>query len=143
MRGKIKIFLPRTVKKVCIPVCIELGKFGSSSFCSFFGMFPKTVPIESKNIFIARSWAKREGREEEEEDASHRGSKEGIGNRWMIIKRLILFTFAPSSSPLLLLLEQEGREGTGPCQKFLLSGERKRVGSNFVWQEVRVKETIG
>lgn len=104
-------------------------------------MFPKTVPIESKNIFIARSWAKREGREEEEEDASHRGSKEGIGNRWMIIKRLILFTFAPSSSPFLLLLEQEGREGTGPCQKFLLSGER--VGSNFVWQEVRVKETIG
>lgn len=142
MRGKIKIFLPRTVKKVCIPVCIELGKFGSSSFCSFFGMFPKTVPIESKNIFIARSWAKREGREEEEEDASHRGSKEGIGNRWMIIKRLILFTFAPSSFPL-LLLEEEGREGTGPCQKFLLSGERKRVGSNFVWQEVRVKETIG
>lgn len=106
-------------------------------------MFPKTVPIESKNIFIARSWAKREGREKEEEDASHHGSKEGIGNRWMIIKRLILFTFAPSSSPLLLLLEQEGREGTGPCQKFLLSGERKRVGSNFVWQEVRVKETIG
>lgn len=138
MRGKIKIFLPRTVKKVCI----EVGKFGSSSFCSFFGMFPKTVPIESKNIFIARSWAKREGREEEEEDASHRGSKEGIGNRWMIIKRLILFTFAPSSFPL-LLLEEEGREGTGPCQKFLLSGERKRVGSNFVWQEVRVKETIG
>lgn len=142
MRGKIKIFrcvlLPRTVKKVCI----ELGKFGSSSFCSFFGMFPKTVPIESKNIFIARSWAKREGREKEEEDASHHGSKEGIGNRWMIIKRLILFTFAPSSSPL-LLLEEEGREGTGPCQKFLLSGERKRVGSNFVWQEVRVKETIG
>lgn len=60
----------------------------------------------------------------------------------MIIKRLILFTFAPSSSPLLLLLlEEERREGTGPCQKFLLSGER--VGSNFVWQEVRVKETIG
>ena len=48
-----------------------------------------------------------------------------------------------SSPLLLLLLEEERREGTGPCQKFLLSGERKRVGSNFVWQEVRVKETIG
>lgn len=61
----------------------------------------------------------------------------GIGNWWMIIKRLILFTFALSSFPT------RGGEGTGPCQKFLLSGERKRVGSNFVWQEVRVKETIG
>lgn len=63
-------------------------------------------------------------------------SKEGGGD-WSVIKRLILFTFALSSSP------SRGGEGTGPCQKFLLSGERKRVGSNFVWQEVRVKETIG
>lgn len=107
---------------------------------SFFGMFPKTVPIESKNIFIACSWAKRgewgggEGYEWHLVSIDRRREEE-IGR--MVIKRLILFTFALSSSP------SRGGEGTGPCQKFLLSGERKRVGSNFVWQEVRVKETIG
>lgn len=100
-------------------------------------MFPKTVPIESKNIFIARSWAKRGEWGGGEGYEWHLVSIDRRREEGMVIKRLILFTFALSSSP------PRGGEGTGPCQKFLLSGERKRVGSNFVWQEVRVKETIG
>lgn len=80
---------------------------------SFFGVFPTRTPIESKNIFIARSWAKRGvegggGGEEGEERRRIRlvsiDRELEIGGR-MIIKRLILFTFALSFSPL----QEEGR----------------------------------